>query len=96
VRKFLRLKNTAAPKTSTWIEAYVIQQGGFLSWNQSTSLGDLDRLLVLTRIMGELETDDPFVFNYWDLRPQNILVDSQHNVVGYECFVRSVQCASSY
>jgi hypothetical protein len=90
VRKLLHLENKAVIRTSSWIKANLIEYGGFLFSNHSTSLGGLDRLLVLAWIMAEIPTNDPFVFNYWDLKPENIMVDNQHNVVGYEPTVRSV------
>ena len=42
------------------------------------------KLLMLTWAVSKLEGSqtDPFVFLYWDLRPPNVIVNKEMNIVG--------------
>jgi hypothetical protein len=76
------------PQTSTWVRGKFIRTHNLLAWNQSsTYLSVLDNFVILSWILDELSQAAPsldkFVLQHPDLGLQNVLVDREHNLVGY-------------
>ncbi len=76
------------PSAATWVSRLFIHR-----WNLLTSApsqppyNGLDRILLLTWVLEQFtgETEhQPFVLHYWDLRVENILIDNDHNIAGYQ------------
>ena len=44
----------------------------------------LDKMILLSWVVSKLPPSDNerFVISHWDMRPSNILIDKQHNLVG--------------
>jgi hypothetical protein len=77
------------PKAKTFSKARIYHNLNLLSANESLSLFDgVDTLLFLVWILDEFAKVPPrldrFALKHWDVQAQNILVDSQHNLVGYQ------------
>ena len=80
--------NTAleAMNATTW----VMQQ--FVTWHllnvgsraSEKSFSGLDKMLLLSWVKRRFSDADkqPFVLHYWDLRPPNIIIDEENNLVG--------------
>ena len=50
--------------------------------NDSTSLTGYDKMALFTWIVAKLDRIDgmPFILDYWDLRPANILVNDENDL----------------
>ena len=70
---------------TAWTKAAMLRSTNLLRSTPSEAVGAFEKMLLLAWVTKELRNakHDPFVMVYWDLRPPNILVDSEHNVVGY-------------
>lgn len=48
-------------------------------------ISGLDKMILLSWVLENVPTshNESFALYFWDMRPPNILVDEQHNLVGY-------------
>lgn len=67
----------------SWVKRLFIKNLRLLSAQPSESDG-LDLMLLLSWITTKFSADsEDYALLYWDLRPENILMDEHHNLVGY-------------
>jgi hypothetical protein len=82
----IKLMNLTVGETAdvkSWVKGRFIKNLELLSTKPSGSDG-LDMMLLLSWITTKFSADsEDFALLYWDLRPENILVDEHHNLVGY-------------
>lgn len=77
----LSLEN-GIPRASEWGRRNFIGPLMLLFSNDSTSLTGYDKMALFTWIVAKLDRIDgmPFILDYWDLRPANILVNDENDL----------------
>ena len=71
--------------TTAWAKNKFVENRKLLITQPSTpELNGMDRLLLLTWVTEQLRNTDhePFVLHHWDLRPPNVFIDDNENIVG--------------
>lgn len=78
---------TRLPDTRNWVRAQFILNHHLLTSDTAPEGYDgMDLMILLAWVVQQFpeEYTEPFVLHYWDLRPPNILVDKNHNLLAYK------------